>query len=531
MLSHDAPKNAAGEAPDQPAAPSGRLAGAKSATYLRAVNEPESRASRFTAPYMLASDIAYVLSAAELGCTPPEAAKHLLSALIELHDKVDTLDTTVPPADVVAQREAWVTEKVGRADAAWLHLGRNRGESLRCYLPRLYFRQVLYEERRAIVEMIRNLLKRAGPMLEAVAPNYHHLQHSGFTTLGEYLLSWVAVFEPHLERLEQIDRRLSRGPSVFGSREIVKTLYDRVSWRLGFTRRAQARRDGIWVHDQFTEPLSALALIAVDLARLAQDLRIWMTPEFGLFELADEHAGGSSALPHAKVPFGLQAVIGGAAMAATRLAGELTAAINPSEGSEPIYHSASLYGTAADIVASTLYMADVIDKGEFNLDEMQRKSTFDYAGSSEAHDRLVYDFGVPFRTGHRVLGALVRSHHLGEPPPDLAALLRAETGRDIPVDQQEILDIVLGRKIMPSTFDFEGLRELWMSSAKHVDAAATAVTGPSPVERAIDTLIEEAKAWLAGPGLQSAPAGPAALPAPSETATQAGDDNAPTKVE
>ena len=55
-------------------------------------------------------------------------------------------------------------------------------------------------------------------------------------------------------------------------------------------------------------------------------------------------------------------------------------------------------------------MADVIDKGEFNLDEFRRKSTFDYAGSSEAHDRLVYDFGVPFRTGHRVLGAMVRSH-------------------------------------------------------------------------------------------------------------------------
>jgi hypothetical protein len=182
----------------------------------------------------------------------------------------------------------------------------------------------------------------------------------------------------------------------------------------------------------------------------------------------------------------------------------MTAAINPSEGSEPIYHSASLYGTAADIVAWTRYMADVVDKGKFNLDEMRRKSTFDYAGSSEAHDRLVYDFGVPFRSGHRVLGALVRSHHLGEPPPDLAALLQAETGRDIAVDQEEILDIVLGRKILPSTFDFEGLRAIWSGYAQNLSAAADAVTGPSPVERAIDALTEEAKAWLAGSGEQQA---------------------------
>ena len=163
-------------------------------------------------------------------------------------------------------------------------------------------------------------------------------------------------------------------------------------------------------------------MIAVDLARLAQDMRTWMTPEFSLFALADEHAGGSSALPHAKVPFGLQSVIGGATIAATRLAGEMAASINPSEGSEPIYQSASLYGMAADVVAWTTYISDVVRGGKFNLEEMKRKSTLDYAGSSEAHDRLVYDFGVPFRTGHKLLGALVRAHHLGEPAPDLNKL-------------------------------------------------------------------------------------------------------------
>jgi argininosuccinate lyase len=475
----------------------GRLAGGKSASYVRAVNEPEARASRFTARYMLASDIAYVLSAAQLGCTPAGPARHLLSALLELLDQVDNIETGKPPADVVAQREAWVTEKVGRADAAWLHLGRNRGESLRCYLPRLYFRQVLHEQRQAIAGMLRNLLERASPVLEAVTPNYHHLQHSGFTTLGEYLLSWVAVFEPHLERLAQVDRRLDKGPSVFGGRPVLNDLYDRVGHRLGFTRRARLRRDGIWVHDQFTEPFFALALIAVDLGRLAQDLRIWMTPEFGLFELADEHAGGSSALPHAKVPFGLQSVIGGATMVVTRLAGEMAASINPSEGSEPIYQSATLYAGAADVVAWTQYMADVVHKGHFNLDEMKRKSTLDYAGSSEAHDRLVYDFGVPFRVGHRVLGSLVRNHHLGGPPLDLKALLRAETGRDIAIDQQEILDIVLGKTTWPTTFDFAGLRAIWSSFAQKLEDAEKAVTGPSPAERATRALVAEAKAWVA----------------------------------
>lgn len=406
----------------------GRLVGSKSASYVRAVNEPEARASRYTARYMLASDIAYVLSAAELGCTPPKHARNLLTALIGLIGEVETRDTTTPPSDIVSQREIWIADRVDRADAAWLHLGRNRGESLRCYLPRMYFRQTLDEERHAIIGLLRNILTQAKPLLEAVAPNYHHLQHSGFTTIGEYLLSWAAVFEPHLERIKQLDERLDNGPSVFGGRKVVRDLYDRVARRLGFSRRARLRRDGIWVHSQFTEPSFLLAMIAVDLARLAEDFRIWMTPEFSLFALADEHAGGSSALPHAKVPFGLQSVIGGATIATARLAGEMAASVGPSEGSDPIYQSATLYSTAGDVVAWTAYMSDVIKGGRFNLEEMKRKSTLDYAGSSEAHDRLVYDFGVPFRIGHRVLGALVRSHHNGEPAPDLNALIKAECG-------------------------------------------------------------------------------------------------------
>ena len=475
----------------------GRLAGTKSASYVRAVNEPESRASRYIARYMLAGDIAYVLSAAELKCTPPAHAQKLLRALVDLLEQLSDVDTTKPSADIVSQREAWIQDKVGREDAAWLHLGRNRGESLRCYLPRMFFRDTLHAERCAITGMLRSLLAQAKPTLEAVAPNYHHLQHSGFTTLGEYLLSWAAVFEPHLQRINQIDERLDCGPSVFGGRRVVRDLYDRVAKRLGFSRRARLRRDGIWVHSQFTEPFFLLSLIAVDLARLAQDMRIWMTPEFGLFTLADEHAGGSSALPHAKVPFGLQSVIGGATIAATRLAGEMAASINPSEGSDPIYQSASLYSTSADVIAWTTYMADVVRGGRFNLEEMKRKSTLDYAGSSEAHDRLVYDFGVPFRTGHKLLGALVRSHHLGEPAPDLNAMIKSETGLEVSVDQAEITDIILGKKLSPTTFDFEMLDETWNAFARRLRVGEENLSAKSPTETAIESLVGEAEAWIA----------------------------------
>jgi argininosuccinate lyase len=479
-----------------PAANTGRLAGPKSASYVRAVNVPEARASEFTAPYMLAGDIAYVLTAAEMGFTPTSTAVNLLNILLPMLEGVDDIDKTRPPGDVVSQREAWISEKAGKQDTAWLHLGRNRGESLRNYLPQMFFRQQLHDEARLVAQMMRNLVDRAATVMDALAPNYHHLQHSGFTMLGEYLLYWAVVFERHLERLEQADSRLNKGPAVIGGRPEVNQLYDTVARRLGFPTRAKVRRDGIWVHDQFTEPFFVLSLVSVDLARLAQDFRVWMTSEFDLVQLADEHAGSSSALPHAKVPFGLQAVIGGAVMASSRLSAEMAASCNPSEGSEPIYQSSSLYSLATDIPAFTQYMADIILKVKFNLEEMSRKALLDYAGSSEAHDRLVFDFGVPFRTGHRVLGTMVRNHYMGEPRIDLKAILRAETGRDIDIDQDEIFDIVLGKHIWPTTFDPKMLQE---TLAKYQGLAAVAEAkfgGPSVIETAIDKLVGEARAWL-----------------------------------
>src|SRR5262249_32576844 len=137
-------------------------------------------------------------------------------------------------------------------------------------------------------------------------------------------------------------------------------------------------------------------------------------------------------------------------------------------------------------------------------DEMRRKAVLDYAGSSEAHDRLVYDFGVPFRTGHRVLGALVRNHFLGEPPLDLRALLRQETGRDIDVDQQEIMDIVLGKEIRPTTCDLPMLRDTAASYQEKAAAATDKFAGPSVVERAAETVLADARAWLKERGPEKA---------------------------
>jgi argininosuccinate lyase len=445
---------------------------------------------------MLASDVAYVLTASELGLTPKPVAKSLIQTLLELIGKAEGFDYRAATDDIVVQREGWIIEQLGPAVGGWLHLGRSRGESVRAYLPRLFFRHTLHEERLALLTLARVLVAKAGPALEMLAPSYHHLQHASITTLGEYLLSWVTLLLNHVQRLEQAEERLDWAPASESSRPFLKNLSDRVSHRLGFSRRGKVRREGIWCEDHFSEPFFFLVLIGVDLARLAEDLRLWMTSEFGFFELADQHAACSSNLPQKKNPFGLQAVIGGAAAGVGRLAGQLAGNLSPSDESDALYHAGSLYQHAQDVVAWTRFMADVIEQGSFNAAEMRQKIAMGYVGTSEARDILVYDHGIPSRAAHRVLGMLVRAHAENLPMPSINTLIQEETGQDIQVNDAELDAIVRAEIITPTVVDLPLIKERWEELAQAVEKAQKTTPTLSSPESALANLICEARAWL-----------------------------------
>lgn len=474
----------------------GRLSAVKSASYERAVGRVEGRANQFVARYMLVSDLAYVLTASELGLTPKPVAKSLIQTLINLIDKAETFDYREAKADIVVQREGWVIDQLGPVVGGWLHLGRSRGESIRAYIPRLFFRHTLHEERQALLHFARALVAKAEPALDVLAPSYHHLQHASITTLGEYLLSWVTLLLNHVKRLEQVEERLDWAPASETSRPFLKDLSDRVCSRLGFTRRGKVRREGIWCEDQFSEPFFFLVLISADLARLAEDLRIWMTSEFSFFELADQHAACSSNLPQKKNPFGLQTIIGGAAMGVGRLAGQLTGNLSPSDESDALYHAGSLYQHAKDVVAWTHFIADVIEQGSFNAKELRQKLSMGYVGTGEARDILVFDHGVSSRVAHRVLGILVRAQAENLPLPDISALIKEETGQEIQVNDAELDAIVRGETITPTVVDLPLIKERCEELAREVEAAQQKMPAISLPEAAAAKLIQEAQAWL-----------------------------------
>ncbi len=471
----------------------GRLAASKSQSYARAVLEIEGRNNPYIGRYMLAGDLACVLSAHELGITPTPDAKALAKCLADLLPRAEEMGRAHSIGDIVVSRELWVVEAVGQDAGAWLHVGRNRAESLRGSLPRMFFRDALHREHLALQRLVRVLLAKAEPNMSAIAPFYHHLQHAGRTSLGEYLLSWAASFAKHFDRLEQADDRLDLAPPPNCGREIVVELINRVGHRLGFSKVGKIWQELFITEEHFSEPFFVLAQIAVGLGRLAEDLRLFMTSEFAFFELADAHASGSSGRPQKKNPFGLQAVISGATIGAGRLASQFAANITVSEEADSTYHAYHLYEFSRDVAAWTEFMADVIEQGEFKLDELDVKSRMGFAGAREALDVLVYEHAVPYRFAHRVCGELVRLGTDGLPHAEVVAKVAERLAAYPAIDCDRLVRIATGEATDAILLNVRAFEAVHKELTEQLDAIERAPR-PNHAEDAINALLAEAHA-------------------------------------
>ncbi|KQV06440.1 lyase family protein [Leifsonia sp. Root112D2] len=472
----------------------GRLSRGKSAAYRGVISRVEARAVPYLARYMVATDLVYLMAASDAGSPDTPQRRELLAVLVDLLPDGGELITTGLDLDLLTLREAWLIDRVGPDVAGHLHLGRNRTESLKQYLPRLFFRELLAQQRVALLRLITTLRRLGEEHRDVPMPVYHHLQHAMVSTLGEYLLSWATNLVPHVERLDQVDHRLDLAPSINNERPELKRLADGVWPRLGFTRVARLRHQQHATEDQFFEPMFALEATSVAIARLAEDLRLWMTSEFDLFALDDSDAAGSSGLPQKKNPFGFQAIIGGASVGAGRLAAQLTTSIAPSEGLESAFQAASLYEAATDAVSHTVFIEEVLDSGRFNLDELERKAYWGEALMSEACDMLVFEQNVPFRMAHHELGALVRARLEGGDVPDVVAALEGRLGRSLDLTTDDVVAVLDSHRIP----DFNWQRASVTRALIELDEFLAGQSDSAVVSEAIAAIEAEARRRVAG---------------------------------
>jgi argininosuccinate lyase len=373
------------------------------------------------------ADLAHAVAAIEAGVVPREAGAELVAGLLEL--QAGPNDFLLDPAlgDVYTNREAWLSAHT--RVAGWLGVGRARREAVTTGYTLLARERVL-----ALVSALAN----AGDAFARVAeghrrslmPDYTYLQAGQPTSFGHYLLGFAYALLRDLERARELFARLDRCPAGCGSTNgsTLPLGRERLAELLGFPALVAHARDAMWQADGPVEALAVACAAAVNLDRLAEDLAIFSTAEFGFVTLADEHSRASKAMPQKKNPFALSYVRAVANRAIGVQAGLAAAGRTPSGQMDNRF---AAYGdvpkSLAEVTGAADLMAAVVGGLEFDAAAAAAILDASFAFASDLAELVMREGGLDYRTAHALVGVVARgAMRLGTPSGGRAAMLARE---------------------------------------------------------------------------------------------------------
>lgn len=326
--------------------------------------------------------------------------------------------------DVHSFVEARLVELIGDAGRK-LHTGRSRNDQVATDF-RLWLRQAI-DHLDATVRITQTaLLDFAEANSKAVIPGYTHLQRAQPVLLAHWCLAYFEMLTRDRERLADARRRVNVMP--LGSAALAGTSFpidrEALAKSLGFEGVSRNSLDAVSDRDFCVEFLSACSLIMVHLSRLAEDIIIYATTEFGFFELGDAIATGSSLMPQKKNPDSMELVRGKAG----RVFGDLLGLLTTLKGLPLAYNKdmqedkEAVFDAFDTATASLQVTSTVLANISVNMDRI----TFGgYMNATELADYLVRK-GMPFREAHEVVGGVVR--HAIELGKELDELTLPELG-------------------------------------------------------------------------------------------------------
>ncbi|HEV2707222.1 MAG TPA: argininosuccinate lyase [Pyrinomonadaceae bacterium] len=310
--------------------------------------------------------------------------------------------------DVHSFVEARLVELVGDAGRK-LHAGRSRNDQVATAL-RLWLR----DEIEGLSERVRAtqaaLVELAEAHADAVLPGYTHLQRAQPILFAHWCLAYVEMFARDRERLGDVRRRTNVSP--LGSAALAGTSYaidrEAVAHALGFDGVTRNSLDAVSDRDFCVEFVAAASLIMAHLSRLAEDIILYATNEFGFIELGDAVATGSSIMPQKKNPDALELVRGKAG----RVFGHLTALLALVKGlpltyNKDLQEDKEAVFDAADTVRASLEVTATV-LGNLRVREVRAydAATLGYMNATEMADYLARR-GLPFREAHETVGRMV----------------------------------------------------------------------------------------------------------------------------
>jgi argininosuccinate lyase len=354
---------------------------------------------------------AHVRGLARVGVVTEEEASMMLAAIERARVELEqgTFEFAATDEDIHTAIERRVTELAGPAGAK-LHTGRSRNDQVSTAL-RLWAKRELADVGRRVIDLQRVLVDRAAEAGGAYLPGYTHMQRAQPVLLAHHLLAHGWALARDVDRLVDARRRLDVSPLGAGALAGSSLPIDpqAVADDLGFAAPFENSIDAVSDRDFVAEALAVLALLAVHLSRLGEEIVIWSSEEFGFLRLDDAYATGSSMLPQKKNPDVAELSRGKAGRLIGHLAGFLATmkglplAYNRDlqEDKEPLFDAVDQLSRALVALCGLLRTAD------FVVERMQAAADTPYAAATDLAELLVRQ-GMPFRDAHTLVGGLVR---------------------------------------------------------------------------------------------------------------------------
>jgi len=362
----------------------------------------------------VAGSRAHATMLGEQGILPADEVATLLDGLgrVEAELAAGTFPFRPDDEDIHLNIERRLTELVGPVGGK-LHTGRSRNDQVATDL-RLWCRTQVAALAADLLDVGRALLAAARRALDegTVLPFYTHLQRAQPVLLAHHLLAHVEALERDRGRLADALRRLDECPlgAGAGAGSGFAVAPDRSAALLGFSRACRNSLDAVAARDYVVELLSALSLLMVHLARLAEEFILWSSAEFGFVTLSDKVTTGSSIMPQKRNPDGAELVRGKAGRVFGHLSGLLaTLKALPLAYNKDLQEDKEALFDACDTTQRAVRVTTaMVREATFHGDRMRAalEHVAGYANATELADYLAAR-GVPCREAHAAVRRLV----------------------------------------------------------------------------------------------------------------------------
>jgi len=391
-------------------------------------------------PQELALDRAWARAIAAAGILNDEECAQIVRALDEIERRAKSepawLDAS-KAEDVHHFAESALIEKLGPLGAK-LHTGRSRNEMVATEF-RMYVKDAALEIQRAIAALARATAVQAEKNMGVPMPGTTHMQHAQPLLLSHWLLAHGEAYVRDAERLKSAAASADLCPLGSGALAGGAFPLDRkaLARDLGFSGITANSLDAVSDRDFALEFLFALTTLAMHLSRLAEDMVLFATPEFGFIELPDEFSTGSSLMPQKKNPDAWELIRGKAG----RIYGSLFALLTTFKGLPSSYQrdlqedKEALFAAHDHALAMTQIAAATLAATKFNEMRLREAAQDPALVATELADYLVA-FGVPFREAHEVVGKVLR-----------AAEQDGKSIREMPIERLKEFSPAFGRDL------------------------------------------------------------------------------------